>query len=405
MDLQQTKDILERIIDTAVDSIVAPDMQGRVVRLNPGAERLFGYTAEEVIGRLSVIDLYPSGGARRVMQMLRSGQHGDKGRLKETRLDVVTKSGELVPVNMTASILYENGQEAATVGILSDLRERLAMEERLLVAQEQLEIQERQAMVAQLAGAAAHELNQPLTSIIGYGQLVERQSEPDAPHIRAVKIIVREASRMADIVRQIGRITRYETKEYVAGASIMDLERSAASSPDLRASSPDLRNLNDPSEQEAGEVTQVADAEPSRSLEDVVLADMADLGDMPDVVDMPEIDLASMRAGRGDEGPTGLDAIIEPAEEEITAQHHIVGRRSPTRPETSELRGRRASRRDDDRDNGDRGRERARTQGDLDDDDADDGDEDTRDGETGETPAGRIGATDSQARKSSDPPA
>jgi PAS domain S-box-containing protein len=405
-ELQQTKDFLERIIDSAVDSIVAADMQGRVVLFNPGAERLFGYTAEEVIGRLSVIDLYPSGGARRVMQMLRSGQHGDKGRLKETRLDVVTKSGEVVPVNMTASILYENGQEAATVGILSDLRERLAMEERLMAAQEQLEIQERQAMVAQLAGAAAHELNQPLTSIIGYGQLVERQSEPDAPHIRAVKIIVREASRMADIVRQIGRITRYETKEYVAGASIMDLERSAASSPDLRASSPDLRNLSDPSEQEVGEVTQVADAEPSRSLEDVVLADMTELGDMPDVVDMPEIDLAAMGADRGDEGPTGLDAIIEPAEEEITAQHHIVGRRSSTRPETSELRGRRASRRDDDQGNGDRGRGRVRTHGDLDDDDdADDGDEDTRDGETGETPAGRIGATDSQARKSSDPPA
>jgi PAS domain S-box-containing protein len=400
-ELQQTKDFLERIIDSAVDAIVAADMQGRVVLFNPGAERLFGYSAEEVIGRLSVIDLYPSGGARRVMQMLRSGLHGDKGRLKETRLDVVTKSGEPVPVNMTASILYENGQEAATVGILSDLRERLAMEERLVAAQEQLEIQERQAMVAQLAGAAAHELNQPLTSIIGYGQLVERQSEPDAPHIRAVKIIVREASRMADIVRQIGRITRYETKEYVAGASIMDLERSAASSPDLRASSPDLRTLPDPSEQEPGEVTQVAEAEPSRSLEDVVLADMTELGDMADVVDMPEIDLAAMGTGR--EGPSGLDAIIEPAEEEITAQHHIVGRRSPTRPDTSELRGRRASRRDDDQGNGDR-RERARTQGDLD-DDADDGDEDTRDGETGETPAGRIGATDRHARKSSDPPA
>jgi hypothetical protein len=303
---------------------------------------------------------------------------------------------------MTASILYENGQEAATVGILSDLRERLAMEERLVAAQEQLEIQERQAMVAQLAGAAAHELNQPLTSIIGYGQLVERQSEPDAPHIRAVKIIVREASRMADIVRQIGRITRYETKEYVAGASIMDLERSAASSPDLRASSPDLRTLPDPSDQEPGEVTQVAEAEPSRSLEDVVLADMTELGDMADVVDMPEIDLAAMGTGR--EGPSGLDAIIEPVEEEITAQHHIVGRRSPTRPDTSELRGPRASRRDDDQGDGDRGRERARTQGDLD-DDADDGDEDTRDGETGETPAGRIGATDRHARKSSDPPA
>ena len=136
-------------------------------------------------------------------------------------------------------------------------------------AQEQLEIQERQAMVAQLAGAAAHELNQPLTSIIGYGQLVERQSEPDAPHMRAVKIIVREASRMADIVRQIGRITRYETKEYLAGASIMDLERSAASS---RTCARPARTAQSVGPLRAGgrRGDQVAEAEPSRSLEDVV---------------------------------------------------------------------------------------------------------------------------------------
>jgi len=115
---------------------------------------------------------------------------------------------------------------------------------------------------------------------------------------------------------------------------------------------------------------------------------------------MPEIDLAAPSSGGADEGPTGLDAFIEPVEEEITAQHHLVGRRAPTRPDTSELQPRAA--RAGDQGNGDGGRERARTQGDV-----DDGDEDTSDGEqTGEKPAGRIGAADSAARKqSSDPPA
>ena len=382
-ELQQTKDFLERLIDSAVDGIIAADMQGRVILFNPGAERIFGHRHEDVIGRLPVVELYPPGVAQQLMQMLRSPDYGGVGRLQQTRLEVLTKSGELVPVNMTGSILYENHQEAATVGILSDLRERLLMEERLQEVQEQLEMQERQAMVAQLAGAAAHELNQPLTSIIGYGQLVERQSEPDAPHIRAVQIILREASRMADIVRQIGRITKYETKQYVGSSSIMDLERSAASSPDLRVAEPE------PAESpELGDVTQVADDEPTRSLEDVVLADMADI-----------------RAGAAPagEGPAGLDALIEPVEEEITAQHLIISRRPTTRHDTSEVAPPPAADEGDGDDTGedddgeDSGRERIE----------DYGMEETGE-QTGESAAGRIVPADDAVRarkQSTDPPA
>jgi PAS domain S-box-containing protein len=314
-ELQQTKDFLERLIDSAVDAIIAADMQGRVILFNPGAERMFGHHHVDVIGRLPVTELYPAGVARQVMDLLRSPEHGGVGRLEPTRLDIMTSEGEAVPVNMTASILYENGQEAATVGILSDQRERLRIEEELREAQLKLELQERQEMVAELAGAAAHELNQPLTSILGYGQLIERQSEPDAPHGRAVQIILREAARMADIVRQIGRITRYETKDYVGRERILDLDKSAESIPDMRAATEEPEPAEELADVELEDVTQVAGGELNRSLEDVAMADMAD--GMGQVV----------------EPAVGLDAIIEPVEEEITAQHLIVSRRAPTRPD------------------------------------------------------------------------
>src|SRR5262249_41977303 len=138
--------------------------------------------------------------------------------------------GEVVPVSMTASTLYERDREVATVGILTDLRERIRMEQRLLDAQQKLQLSEKQALVAELAGAAAHELNQPLTSIIGYAQLVQRQSERSASHLRAVSVILSEAERMAGIVKKIGRITKYETTEYVGGAKMLDLEKAAADS-------------------------------------------------------------------------------------------------------------------------------------------------------------------------------
>jgi len=143
-----------------------------------------------------------------------------------SRRDIVTKEGELIPVTLTASIVYEDGKEVASVGIISDLRERLKIEERLRAAQEKLIVTEKQALIAELAGTTAHELNQPLTSVMGYAELLRKKMQPDDANFRAIDIILREAERMAEIVRKIGRITRYETKTYVGSTQILDLEKS-----------------------------------------------------------------------------------------------------------------------------------------------------------------------------------
>jgi signal transduction histidine kinase len=102
------------------------------------------------------------------------------------------------------------------------------MEQRLLDAQQKLQLSEKQALVAELAASAAHELNQPLTSIIGYVQLIQRQSDPEAKHQRAAGIILSEAERMAEIVKKIGHITKYETTDYVGSAKMIDLDRATS---------------------------------------------------------------------------------------------------------------------------------------------------------------------------------
>jgi len=226
-ELRSTKEFLERLIDSTVDAIIAADLNGQVILFNQGAERLFGYRARDVIGRRPVWELYEEGGARQVMRMLRSTSYGGVGRLEQTRREVRIVTGEIVPVSLTASTIYEGDREVATVGILTDLRDRIRMEQRLLDAQQKLQQSEKQALVAELAGAAAHELNQPLTSIMGYAQLIERQSEPGAIHLRAVHVILSEAERMAGIVKKIGTITKYETTDYVGSARMLDLDRAS----------------------------------------------------------------------------------------------------------------------------------------------------------------------------------
>jgi signal transduction histidine kinase len=110
-----------------------------------------------------------------------------------------------------------------------DWRERMQLEQRLNQTHEGLEQAERQALVAEIAGTAAHELNQPLTSILGYAELLKRKLPAESLEAHCVSTILAEADRMAEIVRKIGNITRYRTKSYVGQQKIIDLEQSTRS--------------------------------------------------------------------------------------------------------------------------------------------------------------------------------
>lgn len=229
-ELARTKDFLESLIDASVDAIIAADLHGRVLLFNKGAERIYGWTAEEVMATKHVSDLYPPGGAREVMRMIRSPQHGGVGRLETVRFDAQDKLGRRIPINLSAAMIYDGaGRPSASVGIFTDLREKLRVEERLVQAQQKLAITEKQALIAELAGTTAHELNQPLTSVINYAQLLVRKLDPNASEHHYASVIVREGERMAEIVRKIGKITRYETKSYVGQTKILDLDASAGS--------------------------------------------------------------------------------------------------------------------------------------------------------------------------------
>lgn len=230
MELSRTRDFLTALIESSPDAIIAADLEGQMLVWNGAAERICGIPREDVVHRRNIASIYPPGVAQEILRKIRAPGYGGPGRLEGYRTEVLAADGERIPILLSAAIVYDGGREAGTVGIFSDLRERLRMEERLAQAQQKLAHQEKQAVVAELAGAAAHELNQPLTSIMGYAELLQRRVERDSPAAQAAAVIVREAERMAEIVRKIGRITHYQTKEYVGGTNILDLDASASSS-------------------------------------------------------------------------------------------------------------------------------------------------------------------------------
>jgi len=102
---------------------------------------------------------------------------------------------------------------------------------RLKEAQDKLVDQEKKIAIMELAGAAAHELNQPLTVINCQIKLLEEslshlQTKPE----REIAIINESVDRMTDIIRKIGTITRYKTKDYLLGDKIIDLDEASENS-------------------------------------------------------------------------------------------------------------------------------------------------------------------------------
>lgn len=236
-ELIKTMEFLESLIDASVDAIIAADMEQRVVLFNPSAERISGRHVHDVLGNVKLEDLLGRAPAELVMQRLLAPEHGGAGRLEPTMLDLLDIHGTRIPVQLSASLIYEQGEPSAIVLIFADLRDRIRVEERLAEAQKKLAFTEKQGVLAELAGTAAHELNQPLTSMMAYAELLLRQSEPGSTGTKAAQVLIREAERMAEIVRKIGRITRYETTSYVGHQKIFDLDRAAGASskPDTKS--------------------------------------------------------------------------------------------------------------------------------------------------------------------------
>lgn len=221
-ELERTKAFLSSLIESSPDAIIAVRLDGRIALFNSAAERILGYCRQDVVGHMSVEMLYPRGVARDIMRRIRSSP---ERRMSGFRTEVLSRDGERVPVLLAAALMSENGSDVASVGIFSDIRDRIRLEERLAQFQQQLAVSEKHTIIAELAGAAAHELNQPLTAIQGYAELLQRKADGDSSIGRGAAVILRETERMAEIVRKIGKITRYETKQYVGGTTILDIDR------------------------------------------------------------------------------------------------------------------------------------------------------------------------------------
>ncbi len=123
-----------QLIHTSMDGIIANDRQGNILIFNEGASRIYGYRPEEALSGLNVRQLYPEGEARRIKKLIYSDACGGPNRLINYETEALTKDRRRIPITLSATIIYEEGQEMATVGCFKDLTPKRVAVDRALEA-------------------------------------------------------------------------------------------------------------------------------------------------------------------------------------------------------------------------------------------------------------------------------
>jgi two-component system, NtrC family, sensor kinase len=222
--LKETEAFLEKIITASPIAIVVADRYGNILLMNPAAQELFGYPSWEATTNLNADSLYPAGVAAEIQGRLKDEKFGGQGKLRSMNATILRSDGEEIPVEITASIIYEDEEEIAVVGLYCDLRDKQAVEKKLKDARTRMAQSEKMASIGRLAAGVAHEINNPLTGILFYAEMKQAQLAADDPERGEVTSVVEDVNRCRDIVKNLLAYSRQSNpkREIIPLSEIID---------------------------------------------------------------------------------------------------------------------------------------------------------------------------------------
>ncbi len=123
----ESSHLLQDMLGMCPDGIIGVDRRGTITLFNEAAETLTGLPSREVVGKLNITEIYhPPELARRIKKLLHGPEHGGPNRLDGLEVEVRGAGGRMVPIRLSAILLFEDGQEVGSVGFFHDLsRQRL----------------------------------------------------------------------------------------------------------------------------------------------------------------------------------------------------------------------------------------------------------------------------------------
>jgi len=219
--LDESRQVFIALGDSAKDAILMMDNEGLVSYMNKSALAMFGYSKGEIIGMPLHETLAPSeyaGDYKRGFHHFKTtGQGPAIGKSLEVK--ALHKDGTIIPVELSLSAVKILDCWHA-IGILRDISGRKQAEKDRIK-------KEKLVGVLEMAGAICHELNQPLHVIGGYSELLRLHMSKNDQLYSKLKIITEHVAKFGAITAKLSKITTYETREYIRGKKIIDIDKSA----------------------------------------------------------------------------------------------------------------------------------------------------------------------------------
>jgi len=217
---------LAAIVESSDDAIIAIDLDGVIDSWNQGAERLYGYTAREAVGR-PIATLIPperSGEEKNLLERLRRGERIENFETVRRR-----KDGTLVDVSLTTSpVKNASGEVIGASKIARDITERKRAEEAIRAAYEQESAARAEAELAnrlkdEFLATVSHELRSPLNSIIGWTRMLSDKRLDEEKSAHALEVIHRSARAQNQLIGDLLDVSRIITGKSRLEMSIVEL--------------------------------------------------------------------------------------------------------------------------------------------------------------------------------------
>ena len=226
---EEARGRLVALVGSSDDAIISTDLNGIVRTWNRGAERLFGYTAEEAIGR-PVEMLIPAGHADEESNILDRIRRGERVEHYETIRR--RKDGSTVDISLSVSpVMDQRGLVVGASKIARDITDRKRLEQgrrnleqreraiAVATAVQEMEAElarvSRALTVGELATSIAHEVNQPLAGIVTNAEAGLRWLKAKTPQLHeaeeSLNLIVRDGNRASEVILRIREFLKKDT--------------------------------------------------------------------------------------------------------------------------------------------------------------------------------------------------
>jgi two-component system sensor kinase FixL len=231
-ELQQSEARWRAVIDSAVDGIIVIDAQGRIEAFNPAAQRLFGYSEEEILGQ-NVRMLMPSPYREEHDQYLARYVTTGQAKIIGIGREVAgrRKDGTTFPLHLSVGEIKMAGERKFT-GIVHDLSARVKIEE-------QLREHAAMARLGEMSAVIAHEVKNPLAGIRGAIQIIGGRLPPGSEDAAIASEIIRRIDSLDMMMKDLLLFARPVRPRW----SMVDLSRLLEATTGMLKRDPDLSGV------------------------------------------------------------------------------------------------------------------------------------------------------------------